>query len=77
MRTPVLALFGVYVIRGSTCLALRFAIESLPLLLLGGIRYVCASARPAGRPWKGREHDLGAAPKEKTGQWPVFFRSQP
>lgn len=45
MRAPVLlALLGVYVIWGSTYLAMRFAIATLPPLLMGGIRYVCAGA---------------------------------
>lgn len=45
MPLPVLlALLGVYVIWGSTYLAMRFAIQGLPPLLMGGIRYVCAGA---------------------------------
>ncbi|MDF2446170.1 MAG: Protein of unknown function transrane [Moraxellaceae bacterium] len=45
MRAPVLlALLGVYLIWGSTYLAMRFAIESIPPLLMGGVRYVCAGA---------------------------------
>lgn len=45
MRPPVLlALLGVYLIWGSTYLAMRFAIDSLPPLLMGGVRYVCAGA---------------------------------
>jgi drug/metabolite transporter (DMT)-like permease len=40
----LLALLGVYLIWGSTYLAMRFAIETLPPLLMGGIRYVCAGA---------------------------------
>ncbi|HVL01408.1 MAG TPA: drug/metabolite exporter YedA [Dongiaceae bacterium] len=43
LRLPVvLALLGVYVIWGSTYLAMRFAIESIPPLLMAGCRYVAA-----------------------------------
>lgn len=43
LRLPVvLALLGVYVIWGSTYLAMRFAIESIPPLLMAGSRYVAA-----------------------------------
>ncbi|MDQ8035817.1 MAG: drug/metabolite exporter YedA [Pedobacter sp.] len=38
----ILALLGVYLIWGSTYLAMRFAIESMPPLLMAGIRYVLA-----------------------------------
>lgn len=38
----LLALFGVYLIWGSTYLAMRFAIESMPPLLMAGVRYVVA-----------------------------------
>jgi len=42
-RVPViLALLGVYLIWGSTYLAMRFAIEAMPPLLMAGVRYVCA-----------------------------------
>lgn len=40
----VLALLGVYLIWGSTYLAMRFAIEAIPPLLMAGIRYVIAGA---------------------------------
>lgn len=43
LRLPVvLALLGVYVIWGSTYLAMRFAIESIPPLLMAGSRYCVA-----------------------------------
>jgi drug/metabolite transporter (DMT)-like permease len=43
IRLPVvLALLGVYLIWGSTYLAMRFAIEAMPPLLMAGIRYVFA-----------------------------------
>lgn len=43
LRLPVvLALLGVYVIWSSTYLAMRFAIESIPPLLMAGSRYVAA-----------------------------------
>lgn len=51
-----LALFAVYVIWGSTYLGLRFALESFPPFLLGGIRYSLAGllayglARRSGLP---------------------------
>lgn len=61
LRAPVLlALLGVYLIWGSTYLAMRFAIEGLPPLLMGGIRYVCAGGlillflRLRGQPWPTR-----------------------
>lgn len=38
----IVALLGVYLIWGSTYLAMRFAIESMPPLLMAGIRYVLA-----------------------------------
>lgn len=42
-RAPVLlALLGVYLIWGSTYLAMRFAIQAMPPLLMAGIRYVVA-----------------------------------
>lgn len=45
LRAPVLlALLGVYLIWGSTYLAMRFAIEGIPPLLMGGVRYVCAGS---------------------------------
>ncbi|MDF3030334.1 MAG: Protein of unknown function transrane [Moraxellaceae bacterium] len=37
-----LALLGVYLIWGSTYLAMRFTIEAMPPLLAAGIRYLCA-----------------------------------
>lgn len=44
-RTDILlALIGLYVIWGSTYLAMRFAIESMPPLLTAGIRYVVAGS---------------------------------
>lgn len=42
--TVILALLGVYFIWGSTYLAMRFAIESMPPLLMAGMRYVAAGA---------------------------------
>ena len=38
----LLALLGVYLIWGSTYLAMRFAIQAMPPLLMAGIRYVVA-----------------------------------
>lgn len=65
LRPPVLlALLGVYLIWGSTYLAMRFAIEGIPPLLMGGVRYVCAgglilmvlrlrgTAWPSARQWR-------------------------
>lgn len=40
----LLALFGVYLIWGSTYLAMRFAIEAMPPLLMAGVRYVVAGS---------------------------------
>lgn len=62
--TVILALLGVYFIWGSTYLAMRFAIESMPPLLMAGMRYVAAGALlllflrwrghawPTGRQWR-------------------------
>ena len=38
----ILSFTGVYLIWGSTYLALKFGLESFPPLLLGGIRYSIA-----------------------------------
>jgi drug/metabolite transporter (DMT)-like permease len=38
----LLALLSVYLIWGSTYLAMRFAIAAMPPLLMAGVRYVCA-----------------------------------
>lgn len=58
------ALIAVYLIWGSTYLAIRFAIETLPPFLMGGIRFVIAGAvlytfrrargdpAPSGREWR-------------------------
>lgn len=61
LRAPVLlALLGVYLIWGSTYLAMRFAIEGIPPLLMGGVRYVCAGGlillalRLRGAAWPSR-----------------------
>ncbi len=46
-KTPVLvllALLSVYLIWGSTYLAMRFAIEAMPPLLMAGVRYLVAGA---------------------------------
>jgi len=60
----LLALLGVYLIWGSTYLAMRFAIETMPPLLMAGVRYVCAGliifaflmwrghAMPTRRQWR-------------------------
>jgi drug/metabolite transporter (DMT)-like permease len=45
MRARLLAAFAaVYVIWGSTYLAIRFAVETLPPLLMAGVRYMIAGA---------------------------------
>lgn len=58
MRPDILlALLGVYLIWGSTYLAMRFAIEAMPPLLMAGVRYVAAGLiivavlRWRGQPW--------------------------
>ena len=40
----LIALVGLYLLWGSTYLAMRFAIESMPPLLMAGVRYVIAGA---------------------------------
>jgi drug/metabolite transporter (DMT)-like permease len=69
-RTPggtslVLAFAAIYLIWGSTYLAIRFAVETIPPFLMLGIRFVTAGVimygwlrlrgarRPAGREWAG------------------------
>ena len=50
-----LALGGIYVIWGSTYLAIRFAIETLPPLLMAGLRFLVAGgALYAWVAWRGR-----------------------
>ncbi|HUQ98809.1 MAG TPA: EamA family transporter, partial [Gemmatimonadaceae bacterium] len=58
-RAQIIAAFAsVYTIWGSTYLAIRYAIESIPPFLMGGVRflisgallYVWARSRGAGRP---------------------------
>jgi drug/metabolite transporter (DMT)-like permease len=62
-----LAFIAVYLIWGSTYLAIRFAIETLPPFLMAGIRFVVAGgilygwARLRGTPRPARAHWLGAA----------------
>ena len=41
-RRTVFALFLVYVVWGSTYLVMRFAVEGLPPLLMGGVRFLIA-----------------------------------
>ena len=65
LRWPVIGAFAaVYVIWGSTYLAIRFAIETLPPFMMAGARFLCAGGllyayarlhgapRPAGRHWR-------------------------
>jgi len=58
------ALFAIYVIWGSTYLAIRFAVETLPPFLMAGVRFLLAGsvlyawrrargdARPTAREWR-------------------------
>lgn len=56
----VLALLSVYLVWGSTYLAMRIAIEAVPPLLMSGIRYILAGVlllaflRWRGMPWPAR-----------------------
>lgn len=66
-RGRILAGFAaVYVIWGSTYLAIRFAIETLPPFLMAGVRFLIAGAllfawtRRSGGPRPSRRHWLGA-----------------
>lgn len=43
-RKTLFALFLVYVVWGSTYLVMRFAVEGLPPLLMGGVRFVLAGS---------------------------------
>lgn len=67
--TPlVLALAAVYVIWGSTYLAMRIAVETLPPMLMGAGRFTLAGAillvvaRVTGTPWPTRRQWLSALP---------------
>jgi len=67
--TPlVLALAAVYVIWGSTYLAMRIAVGSLPPMLMGAVRFTLAGglllliARATGTPWPTRRQWLAALP---------------
>lgn len=63
----VLAFAAVYIIWGSTYLAIRFAIETLPPFLMSGIRFLIAGtvmitwARLRGAPWPSRRQTRAAA----------------
>src|SRR5213075_3400714 len=57
------AFAALYLIWGSTYLAIRFAIETIPPLLMAGSRFLFAGAIMYGiARWKG-------APKESLGNW--------
>ena len=67
-RTLVLALGAVYVIWGSTYLAMRVAVEGLPPFMMASARFlVCGSLliailRARGTPWPSRRNWLAALP---------------
>lgn len=67
-RLLAIALAAVYVIWGSTYLAMRVAVESLPPWSLAGSRFVCAGAvalavaRARGEPWPSARAWLAAGP---------------
>lgn len=68
-RTPLyLALAAVYLIWGSTYLAMRIAVETLPPMLMGAARFTLAGgvllaiARATGQAWPTRRHWLAALP---------------
>lgn len=58
----VLAFAAVYVLWGSTYLAIRFGVETIPPFLMAGLRHLSAGAilfgwlRLRGTPWPGRRH---------------------
>ncbi len=66
--TLYLALASVYVIWGSTYLAMRIAVESLPPMLMGAVRFTLAGAillaiaRATGGAWPTRRQWLAALP---------------
>ena len=60
-----LAFLAVYVVWGSTYLAIRFAIETLPPFLMAGVRFLLAGAILYGWAWRG-----GAA-RPDAGHWKV------
>jgi drug/metabolite transporter (DMT)-like permease len=61
------ALLAVYIVWGSTYLAIRFAVESMPPFLMAGVRFLLAGAilfiwrRLAGDPWPQACHWRSAA----------------
>jgi drug/metabolite transporter (DMT)-like permease len=67
-RPVVLALLTVYLVWGSTYFALRVAVETLPALLMAGVRYALAGAillafaKVRGAPWPTRRQWLAAVP---------------
>lgn len=66
-RLPILLAFAaIYVIWGSTYLAIRYAIDTLPALLMAGVRFVVAGAAlwlmaPGGRNARPTRRDWGWA----------------
>ncbi len=64
LRLPaVAALLAVYVVWGSTYLAIRFALEGLPPLLMAGARFLVAGGVMFAVLW------LRGAPTPTAGQW--------
>ena len=64
MRARLLAAFAaVYVIWGSTYLAIRFAVETLPPLLMAGVRFMIAGGLLLGWSWF-RERDGGPSAQD-------------
>jgi drug/metabolite transporter (DMT)-like permease len=59
---PVLGLAVIYVVWGSTYLAIRLGVETIPPFLMAGVRFVVAGlvllfwARVRGAPWPTRSH---------------------
>jgi drug/metabolite transporter (DMT)-like permease len=67
LRKVIAAFAAVYLVWGSTYLAIRFAIETIPPLLMAGVRFLVAGtllygwARLRGAERPGREHWIAAA----------------
>jgi hypothetical protein len=60
-RPAVLAaLLTVYIIWGSTYLAIRFAVATLPPFLMAGVRFLIARRAPRGRSGAARRSSEGA-----------------
>jgi drug/metabolite transporter (DMT)-like permease len=70
MRSRLIAAFAaVYVIWGSTYLAIRFAVETLPPMLMIGTRFIVAgSLLLLWAVFRDRQRPTARAPRRATGR---------